>query len=70
MPKQASEATLPEIAVGPHPAREGWRVLRVSYPASYEHLLKIGDAIGVLLGRPKRPAATSDSQHATTEGRS
>ena len=67
MPKRESEATLPEITVGPHPAREHWRVLRVSYPASYEHLLKIGDAIDALLGRPKRPpAASGEPQQATT----
>ena len=60
MPKRESQATQPEIAIGPHPAREGWRVLRVSYPGDYEHLLKIGAAIDALLGRPRRPSAPSD----------
>jgi hypothetical protein len=49
MPKREQPPEHPEISIGPHPARDDWRVLRVSYPTSYEHMLRIGDAISVLL---------------------
>jgi len=55
VPKPVVPPTSPEIAIGPHPSRANWRVLRVSYPAALESTLNIGAAISVLLGEPLPP---------------
>ena len=56
-----------EIAIGPHPARPEWSVLRVSYPQEPGHARRIAQALDVLLAggetpgdeaAPTAPAAT------------
>lgn len=37
-----------EVAIGPHPARPDWRVLRVSYAATPEHDARVVAAIDAL----------------------
>ena len=37
-----------EFSVGPHPARPGWRVLRVSYAPRAEHEQRIARALAAL----------------------
>ena len=39
-----------ELSVGPHPARPGWRVLRVSYVSTPEHNARVVAALDVLFG--------------------
>ncbi|HEU4988445.1 MAG TPA: hypothetical protein VFT41_01525 [Gemmatimonadaceae bacterium] len=39
-----------EISIGPHSAREGWAVLRVTFPKLPEHQDRIDRALRVLYG--------------------
>ena len=66
MPNKDAQSTQPEIAIGPHAAREGWRVLRVAYPSSYESSLRIGAAIDALLGRPARRTSAAERMPSTS----
>ena len=45
-----------EIAIGPHPARPEWSVLRVSYPQEPGHTRRIAQALDVLLASGEAPA--------------
>jgi hypothetical protein len=49
-----------EIAVAPHPAREGWRVLRITYARRPEHERRVARALDALVapadgGAPRSP---------------
>ena len=53
-----SLATDVEVSIGPHPARRGWRVLRVSFAQEPEHQSRIARALDALIApaiREERP---------------
>jgi hypothetical protein len=46
---QKTQSTEIEIALGPHPARPRWSVLRVSFVRCPEHLRRVDDALSALV---------------------
>ncbi len=46
---RAVPATEVEVAIGPHPSRPDWRVLRVAYRQTPDHAARITAALGLLL---------------------
>ena len=57
-----------EFSIGPHPAREGWRVLRVSYARAPEHERRVARALDALVAPLAEvgdaPAATAERARA------
>jgi hypothetical protein len=49
-----------EIAIGPHPARPDWRVLRVSYARHPEHDARIVAALDAIFGPPCEEITATD----------
>ena len=43
-----------EVAIGPHPARPDWRVLRVTYAPNPEHDARIAAALLAILMSPRQ----------------
>lgn len=49
-----------EVAIGPHAARAGWSVLRVTYPRRPEHEAKIARAVEALFAADGSGDAPTD----------
>ena len=49
-----------EIAIGPHAARAGWSVLRVTYPRRPEHEAKVARAVEALFAAQGSEGGSTD----------
>ena len=51
-----------QVAIGPHPARPEWRVLRVSYATCPEHDARLLAALDAIFGPPQEPSAATQRE--------
>jgi hypothetical protein len=59
--RNASPSSDFELTIRPHPAREGWRVLRVAYEKIPETEAKIALALEALAAPGVRPRSSEDT---------
>ena len=63
-PARQSDSDI-ELSYGPHPARPGWRVLRVSYPMQPEPETRVAKALEVLV-TPVQASVAADRSPVVT----
>jgi hypothetical protein len=55
-----------DVAIGPHPARSGWSVLRITFAQTPDHSHRIARALAALFVLEREPAAPVDEPPAAS----
>ena len=51
-----------ELAIGPHPARPDWRILRITYAVQADHDQRVMAALAALFNSPRQPTTGAEPQ--------